>query len=256
MAWSSQHSLLASLTWQMLFLRPFARLPSDDSNLELGRIMTSSNFNTEIAQTQPQSRTRDAGLGDYQPLLTDSLPLQRNGSRCSHGSSKLSAKTYKPWTRAGRGSLRRMILSSGPVYPSALLSEYLLNDQKRKGREEWRTGVLSSCIAICWCLVVEIVVIVLAPCTHCSQYRSGILVEGKGDGVKSLHTWLALPIPIIGITSTATTNYMVQCLNAHIRGEVDKAHAKGLLDEHRGCVSREHELPRPLKIRPMDTPSH
>ena len=56
----------------------------------------------------------------------------------------------------------------------------------------------------------------------------GTLYQGDCDHVRRLITYLLIPLNIIGTVSIGSSNYVMQCLMAPNRKEVDKAHLNGL----------------------------
>jgi hypothetical protein len=96
--------------------------------------------------------------------------------------------------------------------------------------EGWRFGVFVSIIAVTTCLVVELIMLACAMALNKPEGDKGgigVLYAGDCAKVERINTILAIPLNIIATVLVATSNYVMQCLSAPSRKDVDDAHAAG-----------------------------
>ena len=96
--------------------------------------------------------------------------------------------------------------------------------------EGWRFGVFYSIIAVLLCLIAELIMLGCAVTLNKPQGDKdgiGVLYVGDCAKVKRISTVLAIPLNIIATVLVGTSNYVMQCLSAPSRKEVDEAHAGG-----------------------------
>jgi hypothetical protein len=88
----------------------------------------------------------------------------------------------------------------------------------------WRFGALHFAVwaTIVFCINVAVTV------WNSTQAKSGVLFEGDCDRVKRLNTGLHFLINVLSTILLSGSNYCMQCLSAPTRGEVDKAHSRGI----------------------------
>lgn len=87
-----------------------------------------------------------------------------------------------------------------------------------------------SLFAVGLCLVVEIVMLICAfKLQDPEKFQDGIgvLYDGNCSEAQRISTLLAIPLNIIATLLVSTSNYVMQCLSAPTRKEVDEAHANG-----------------------------
>lgn len=153
------------------------------------------------------------------PILADSCPLAK--------SEKVPFWTrFTIFTGAGRQSLLRKLLSSGPANQKEESSENGIgsgpsSDSKYTG---WRAGTLVCCCAVLICIIIEIVLLVWAAKTSVGGGGSGLLYQGKCDRVRSMAVWLLLPLNIAATVLIGTSNYIMQVMAAPDRREINLAH--------------------------------
>ena len=96
--------------------------------------------------------------------------------------------------------------------------------------EGWRFGVFLSVVAVTLCLAVELILLVCALALNKPQGNRdgiGVLYVGDCKKVERINIILAIPLNMIATVLVATSNYVMQCLSAPSRKDVDKAHAAG-----------------------------
>ena len=96
--------------------------------------------------------------------------------------------------------------------------------------EGWRFGVFASIIAVTVCLVAELIMLACAVAfskPEGNKHGIGVLYTGGCKNVERSATLLAIPINIISTILVATSNYVMQCLSAPTRKDIDRAHAAG-----------------------------
>ena len=96
--------------------------------------------------------------------------------------------------------------------------------------EGWRFGVFVSIIAVTACLVAELIMLACAVAFNKpggNKHGIGVLYTGGCKNVERSATLLAIPINIISTILVATSNYVMQCLSAPTRKDIDRAHAAG-----------------------------
>jgi hypothetical protein len=87
-----------------------------------------------------------------------------------------------------------------------------------------------SLLAVSLCLILELVMLICAfELQKPGDYQDGIGVLYRGDCSKAqrISILLAIPLNIIATLLLSTSNYVMQCLAAPTRKELDKAHASG-----------------------------
>ncbi len=120
---------------------------------------------------------------------------------------------------------RRSVLRSGPAY----LHPQDQEDQQTPGRfTGWRGGVRASCIGVAICLAIEIILMAVVLKLGIPDGGLGTLYKGDCNYVRNLIIYLLIPLNVIGTISIGSSNYVMQCLMAPNRKEVDAAHAQGL----------------------------
>lgn len=140
--------------------------------------------------------------------------------------------TYDPTTPAGRQQIVKDITRAGPVARVNTDPRLVQNSGvRRKWRlEGWRFGVFLSIIAVKMCLAVELIMLVCAMALNKPEGDKdgiGVLYVGHCAKVEHINTILAIPLNIIATVLVATSNYVMHCLSAPSRKEVDEAHAAG-----------------------------
>ena len=96
--------------------------------------------------------------------------------------------------------------------------------------EGWRFGVFASIIAVTACLVAELIMLACAVAFNKpegNKHGIGVPYTGGCKNVERSATLLAIPINIISTILVATSNYVMQCLSAPTRKDIDRAHAAG-----------------------------
>ncbi|KAJ9613924.1 hypothetical protein H2200_002060 [Cladophialophora chaetospira] len=137
-----------------------------------------------------------------------------------------------PTTSAGRQQLKKDFTRSGPVarVDTDPRSVQLSGLRSRWRLQGWRFGVFISLVAVTICLLAELVMLICAMTLNLPQGDKdgiGLLYVGNCAKVERINTLLAIPLNIIATVLVATSNYVMQCLSAPSRKEVDEAHAKG-----------------------------
>jgi hypothetical protein len=91
----------------------------------------------------------------------------------------------------------------------------------------WRMGVFVSCIGVSLCLMFEVGLLIAAVAIGRPANGLGLLLEGSCGKVKLCSVLLLLPFNVIGTVMIGCSNYVMQCLSAPTRKDIDAAHAKG-----------------------------
>ena len=92
----------------------------------------------------------------------------------------------------------------------------------------WRGGVHASFIGVAICLTIELIFMIIVFRLGVPEDGLGTLYEGDCNHVRNLIIYLLIPLNIVGTISIGSSNYVMQCLMAPTRKEVDEAHARGL----------------------------
>jgi hypothetical protein len=140
--------------------------------------------------------------------------------------------TYDPTTAAGRQQIKKDITRAGPVTrvdtdPQLVQNSGILGKWRLEG---WRFGVFASIVAVTTCLIAELIMLVCAVALNKPEGDKdgiGVLYVGDCAKVERISTILAIPLNIIATVLVATSNYVMQCLSAPSRKDVDEAHAAG-----------------------------
>jgi hypothetical protein len=134
--------------------------------------------------------------------------------------------SYDPFTSAGRSSIYRSVLRSGPARDSKGYSEISEQREGLGSNAGWRRGIRMCCFAVGICLITESTLLVWALISDIGPPGSGLLYQGKCGKVKTTTICLLLPLNIVATILISTSNYVMQCLVAPDRDEVDTAHAQ------------------------------
>lgn len=139
-------------------------------------------------------------------------------------------QTQDPTTAAGRRQIINGVTRSGPVArvdtdPCARRDSGIRRKWQLEG---WHFEVFVSIIAVTICLVAELIMLVCAVVLNKpqgNQHGVGVLYVGSCAKVERMITILAIPINILATILVATSNYVMQCLSAPSKKDVDEAHA-------------------------------
>lgn len=140
--------------------------------------------------------------------------------------------TYDPTRAAGRQQIKKDITRAGPV-TRVDTDPQLVQKSGIRGKwrlEGWRFGVFTSIVAVTTCLIAELIMLVCAVALNKPEGDKdgiGVLYVGDCAKVERISTILAIPLNIIATVLVATSNYVMQCLSAPSRKDVDEAHAAG-----------------------------
>jgi hypothetical protein len=91
----------------------------------------------------------------------------------------------------------------------------------------WRLGLLVTFISVALCLCIEVALLAAGVVMARPQNGTGMLYQGSCSRVRYLTIALLLPLNMIGTVLLGASNYIMQCLAAPTRKNVDKAHAAG-----------------------------
>jgi hypothetical protein len=172
-------------------------------------------------------------------LLTASSPTAPSSSyfptaRSQNGRltrTKEFLHAHNPTTSDGRQQITKEITRSGPVAQAD--GPRIIQNSGIRGKwqlEGWRFGVFVSIIAVTICLVAELIMLICAMTLNKAggdKNGIGVLYVGDCAKVERINTILAIPLNVIATVLVATSNYVMQCLSAPSRREVDEAHAAG-----------------------------
>ncbi|EXJ79752.1 hypothetical protein A1O3_08035 [Capronia epimyces CBS 606.96] len=124
---------------------------------------------------------------------------------------------------------KRFVLRSGPAYEYDLFGDTDTDADLQKSERVagWHQGArLCFGGALC-CLIIEVVLLVGFIIRDHKVTGHGVIFEGSCQKVKHLNVLLLVPLNVVGTFLISGSNYVMQCLNAPSRREVDKAHANG-----------------------------
>lgn len=126
-----------------------------------------------------------------------------------------------PWTRA----MKRLATAAFP----------LIKKEEREG-EEWVQGVLICSIGVAAVLLLNLVLLLVAVGLAYSDHResssrtrdfvSAAVFEGTCSVVNNWSTGLHLLINILSTALLAASNFVMQCLTAPSRADLDRAHSR------------------------------
>jgi hypothetical protein len=135
---------------------------------------------------------------------------------------------YNPITSSGRDQIRRTVFRSDPAYHKASSGSSLSSGNPLQRYAGWRMGTRLCCFAVLACLIVEAVILTwMLASTVGGKTGSDLLYEGNCEKVKSMAVWLLLPLNIVATILISTSNYVMQCMAAPDRKEIDYAHSLG-----------------------------
>jgi hypothetical protein len=167
-----------------------------------------------------------AGQSTAEANLQHTTSISRSQSQ--QGNIKYSSikdendqSTEEPWTRA----MKRLAAVAFP----------LIKKEEREG-EEWVQGVLLCSIGVAAVLLLNLVLLLVAVGLAYSDHREGssrtkdfvsaAVFEGTCSVVNNWSTGLHLLINILSTALLAASNFVMQCLTAPSRADLDHAHSR------------------------------
>lgn len=197
-------------------------------------------LHVQANEDNERSKYADTSLTLKKYLLTlpsPVTPLHFDVSTARSENGKLAKTkallhTYDPTTLAGRQKIKKGITRTGPLV-RVNTDPRLVQNSGIRGKwrfEGWRFGVLLSIIAVSICLITELIMLVCAMTLNRpdgDKHGIGVLYVGDCAKVERLTITLAIPLNIIATVLVATSNYVMQCLCAPSRKDIDEAHATG-----------------------------
>ncbi|KIW28239.1 uncharacterized protein PV07_07918 [Cladophialophora immunda] len=226
---ASEISLLSDIAIQLdqITLREDYALSSDATNIS-----------TAEAPPQPSPSHQEVEEDEHHLPSTDETPGPSRPPRALRDKwtwARDFVHDRLPTTSAGRQQLKRDITRSNPVVARVDTDPRLGNAastglRSKWGLQGWRFGVFLSTMAVVACLVAELVMLACAMSLNKPQgnkHNIGVLYVGDCAKVERINTLLAIPLNIIATVLVATSNYVMQCLSAPSRKDIDGAHAAG-----------------------------
>jgi len=123
---------------------------------------------------------------------------------------------------------RRFVLRSGPAHAYSIpKSQRSRLPSGSYWPDGWRFGVVVCLVATTICLLLEVVFLIVGATVAPPEQGFGTLLQASCAKVEKYNVGFLVPISIMGTVIVASSNYVMQCLNAPTRREVDTAHANG-----------------------------
>ena len=97
-----------------------------------------------------------------------------------------------------------------------------LNGFRSKFFTGWRFGVINCAVAASIVFLINLI----ATITWASDVDSGVLFKGNCDRARKLNSVLHIIINVLSTILLSSSNYVMQCLSAPTRKEVDAAHSQ------------------------------
>lgn len=166
-----------------------------------------------------------AGQSTAEASLQHTTSTPRSQSRqgnikYSNSKDENDQSTEEPWTRA----MKRLATAAFP----------LIKKEEREG-EEWVQGVLLCSIGVAVVLLLNLVLLLVAvglaydhrdSSSRTRDFFSAAVFEGTCSVVNNWSTGLHLLINILSTALLAASNFVMQCLTAPSRADLDHAHSR------------------------------
>ncbi|KAI4954388.1 hypothetical protein J4E91_002101 [Alternaria rosae] len=131
-------------------------------------------------------------------------------------STKLMRRKRYPIYAEDTGSELQHLTQARTSHPEPL------NSFRSKFITGWRFGVINCAVAA----LIVFVINLIATITWASNADSGVLFKGNCDRARKLNSVLHIIINVLSTILLSSSNYVMQCLSAPTRKEVDIAHAQ------------------------------
>lgn len=134
---------------------------------------------------------------------------------------------HNPFSRRGRKQLKYTVMRSGPAYQD---TEPAFTASEQSHFTGWRFGALLSCILLILCLGTECALLIAANAFKIKKHQEGyqnVLWEGSCTVTKRWTTFASLLINFIATLTISSSNYVMQCLSAPSKKELEHAHTDG-----------------------------